>query len=137
MSDDNNAITGEIVRRYSFADHERFDGYGDDYIHTELFGFCGCGRPDDSLQHIVTVLRGIKARREGPAANYEAEERQREADAGNANAYAFTLYWLDKEGYAEHGGSVYSCWLTPKGETLLDDLELLFADDTDNPTGLG
>ena len=72
----------------------------EELIHCQLFGFCGCGDPEFELQNFLKTLKTIK---EGECAPFELQ---------------IYLYILDKEGFTEHGTSVFGSWLNEKGEAL-------------------
>lgn len=84
--------------------------YKYEYIWCSVFGFCGCGFPEDGFMDVFNVLD----RKHGKQEWDEAKDGSRLTH--------FILYWLDKEGYAEHGSSIGGCWLTEKGEELLRDM---------------
>ena len=76
------------------------------------------------------MLRAIKERTDWLDENNSYTQEQWDeaearwiAAAGNEASFAFTLYWLDAQGYTDHGGSVRGSWLDDTGVTLLDDLE--------------
>lgn len=82
----------------------------------DLFGFCHCGDPEtiaDGLQRSLNIIR-IRGECRKPVGDLFSE-----ADV----AY---LYLADKAGLTDHGGSVFSAWLTPKGEKLLKRLNMTF-----------
>jgi hypothetical protein len=105
------------------------DGYIDDngahhetadmVIQTGMLGFCGCGSPDENVSLLGKVLRLINSRQELTYDEWIIKVRE---VLPNGDIEYFMWYWLDKEEYTEHGGSVPG-WLTPKGEQLLSDIE--------------
>lgn len=74
-----------------------------------LFNICGCGIPDKVTRLYHEALKAI--------------------NDGNTNftdnelLQAVVLYTLNNFGMTEHGGSIYSSWLTEKGETALKILD--------------
>lgn len=85
-----------------FYDH-RGTYYGDleAYVWAGLFDFCCCGDPRRELDKIKEALSHAKSHSSLP------DELQ---------IYG---YLIDSLGFTEHGSSIYSAWLTPKGEALL------------------
>lgn len=73
----------------------------EEYVWAGLFGFCCCGDPQRELDKIKEALSCTDKRQPLP------DELQ---------IYG---YILDNREYTEHGSSIYSAWLTPKGEALL------------------
>lgn len=119
--------------RNTLADYANDDGYEDaqgcwhedaeSLIQVGVLGFCGCGRPDDSLRHVLDGLEliGEKApdvrSKEWPA--WRAGHMMRiNAHFKSPGAEYFFYYWCDKEGYTHHGGSVPG-YLSDKGRQLL------------------
>lgn len=112
-------------------------GYEDfeQLVMSGVLGFCGCGSPEKAAGFLLDVLRHIAAQRvmcDSPewgemslgqrGQYYRKRAEDREALMGRSEM--LVLYWLDKEGYSEHGSSVNGCWLTDKGYELLEMLEL-------------
>ena len=111
------------------------DGHEDvtSAIQCGLFGFCGCGRPEDNLRAVRSALQLLvdsKTERdalrategylsEAWNARFKAQEKKW-VELFGASKY-FIWYWLSQHGFTEHVGSVPG-WLTPKGEDLLSDL---------------
>lgn len=73
----------------------------EEYVWAGLFGFCCCGDPRRELDKIKEALSCAKSHSSLP------DELQ---------IYG---YLIDRWGFTEHGSSIYSAWLTPKGEALL------------------
>lgn len=117
----------------TLADYRQADGWfksedGCDYetatdlLQCGMLDFCGCGSPEENLDFIRTGLELINEKRpENPNEFdkwwHEKEERVLKHFGNSQSAYFF-YYWLDKEEYTEHGGSVPG-WLTEKGLELL------------------
>jgi len=113
-----------------YDESECFYEDAESFIQTKLFGFCGCGYPDDNLIYVRDSMRLLRNFRfsEHDEKNESWEEfykRYRTAVDNHfksSGAEYFMWYWLDEKGYTEHGGS-FPGWLTVEGEELLDDLE--------------
>ena len=100
-----------------------------DFIQTHIFGFCGCGCPDDNLIYVRDSLRLLAKFRfsyHDEKEKWEDFYKMYRLSVDNhfksSGAEYFMWYWLDNKGYTEHGGSVPG-WITSKGEELLQDLE--------------
>jgi len=76
-----------------------------DILWVGELGFCGCGDPEETLRNIREIFKAVK---------------RRGATLRDDKLYYFVCYWADKEGYFEHGTSVFGSWLTDKGEKLLE-----------------
>src|SRR5687767_5920549 len=95
----------------------------EDYTINEL-GFCGCGDPELALKYIGRYLQAYKDTREG-----KITYTQRDEHFTSEGEMYFFLYWADSKELMEHGTSVWSGWLTEKGEKLLQEINNL--DNTD------
>lgn len=100
-----------------------------DFIQIKLFGFCACGRPEDNLVYVRDTLRILmdsapaeRDEKESFEAFWEKYREKVDSHFKSKDAEYFMWYWLDKQGYTEHGGSVPG-WLTTEGRELLEDLE--------------
>lgn len=98
-----------------------------DLLQTHVFGFCGCGMPDeniyfvrDGLQHIDNLSKCFEDQANKDAAYDKWSERTLEIFGSNRGAYFF-YYWCDNKLLVEHGGGLPG-WLTDKGKELLADL---------------
>ena len=114
------------------------DGYYDEdncfyedaetFLQTKVLGFCGCGNPDASLKHAQISLRQVSNLKK---LVWEEKQTWEEWDAenkkllGGKTGVYFMWYWLDDQGFTDHGGSVPG-WLTEKGQELLEDLDEYF-----------
>jgi hypothetical protein len=79
------------------------------------WNFCGCGDPEGMVEYIRDVLAAFKERVDtGWKVN-----RVNEVLACDNGPYWFVLYWLDSQGFTEHGSSASGSWLTKEGEELL------------------
>lgn len=98
------------------------DGYADpngrynetkvDLVQCGLLGFCGCGIPEESLEFMERAMSLLGTKDIWKHANDVF---------GSSGAAYFFFYWLDKEGYSEHGCALPG-WLTEKGKILLADI---------------
>jgi hypothetical protein len=72
----------------------------------ERLGFCNCGRPEAALLSIKRCLEFM----------------------GTDTPYPVTpcewviVYFLEREGYLEHGSNIIAAWVTPSGEALLAEI---------------
>ena len=83
--------------------------------------FCDCGNPDDAYEALKEVL-----------ATYHTDENEENGwqkrcertkvwleKVGDQNG-TLLLYFLTSANLLEHGGSVYSSWLTTEGKEVLE-----------------
>lgn len=123
-----------FIDKYKKEDGCYYDENGDFYedaksfIQTKIFGFCECGVPDASLMFVARVLKQVDNLKQlvwEKKQTYEEWVADNKKLFGSGEAEYFMWYFLDREGFTEHGGSVPG-WLTDKGIELLNDLtELL------------
>jgi hypothetical protein len=102
-----------------------------DFIQSSLFGFCGCGDPDENLIYIRDSLRLFRdfpydAKQENWESYYKRYREAVDKQFGSEKSEYFMWYWLDSKGYTEHGGCLPG-WLTESGKELLEDLEEITA----------
>lgn len=90
----------------------------DSVIQVGILGFCGCGDPDENVTFIGKILRLFEYREQNTYEQWKSKVREL---LPNGDIEYFIWYWLDKEEYTEHGGSVPG-WLTDKGKQLLSDI---------------
>lgn len=100
--------------------------YGDakEFYQTKIFGFCGCGLPEENLEYIHDGLTHIGAERpehDGWDVWYKKWIEEGAVIFGNESSRYFFFYWCDTQELTEHGGSVPG-WLTEKGKQVLADL---------------
>jgi hypothetical protein len=99
------------------------------FLQVAILGFCGCGDPQLSLKHVQKGLRQIKNLGELSSVKFKQEfeewEKENKKLLGGETGVYFMWYFLDREGFSEHGSSVPG-WLTEKGKELLEDLDELF-----------
>lgn len=94
------------------------------FLQTYSLGFCGCGRPEDSLAYVRDVLQHIDNLKQ---LVWEKKQTYEEWTAAGKKLFAsdgaeyFAFYVMDTKGLTEHGGSVPG-WLTDKGREMLEDL---------------
>ena len=93
-------------------------------------GFCECGRPEDVLG---LLHRGLRCLADRGAAEAMIPTHRGWGTAEDKAAQALELavlpvddvgsllvrYVLDAMGLTEHGGSVFGCWLSEEGASLL------------------
>ena len=88
----------------------------------ELFDFCRCGNPHIFIEGLRQYLTLVKF-----AHDDRIPEEYRDENLQN-DYYVPYMYLADKAGLTEHGGSVFSAWLTDKGKDLLKRLNVSFID---------
>ena len=111
---------------FSDANEIEYDSVTD-VLQIGVFGFCGCGLPDENVKLIVDGLRllkessdrGAEERKKIPHEEWypDWDKRMNSVFESEASKYFF-YYWCDKEELTEHGGSVPG-WLTDKGVEVL------------------
>ena len=82
------------------------------FIVGRLFGFCGCGLPEEVISYIWGALKLFDLQ------TNMVKFEEVDGYFANKGAKYFMWYWLDQKGYTEHGGSVPG-WLTEGGKELL------------------
>ena len=75
----------------------------------ERLGFCNCGRPEDALRSIKRCLEAHADDNDMPYPITECEW--------------VIVYYLEREGYLEHGSNISAAWRTDHGDLLLQQLE--------------
>lgn len=116
-------------------------------LHVDTWGFCGCGHPDDNAEYVLGFLKILidemmewcppkgfsnnivqfsskealldwYDNRDFDGDDTKSYLKLKEEYCGGDKAMLFLSYWLDQKGYTEHGGSVYSAWITREGVEL-------------------
>lgn len=84
-----------------------------------MFGFCGCGNPEDIVENLHQYLIICKLR---------SDDRVPEEYKLNLSTdiYRPYEYLADKAGLTDHGGSIGYAWITEKGDELLKKLNKTF-----------
>ena len=126
MDYDVNEYWKEEIQAY-VKDGQEFDDI-EDLIHNGFFNFCCCGIPENSLRFVWEVLYNLDyiwKHKDSPSEEWSQLWRDWENKQKDKNAVYFLYYWLDNEGFTEHGGSVPG-WLTVDGEDLLKSLNKIF-----------
>jgi hypothetical protein len=99
-------------------------------IQCEILDFCMCGQPETVFNYLLIILRSFKKIDDTPLEEewgktppgWEKALAERDKLFNSKGEQYFVYYWLTKEDFTEHGGSVPG-WLTGKGENLLELLE--------------
>lgn len=118
--------------RNTLSAYEEDGGYRDDqgvfyedseaFLQCAVLGFCGCGSPGDSLAYILRGLELIGEASPNERSEwrdwYVGHRARMDEHFKSTGAEYFFLYWCDKEGFTDHGGSVPG-WLTESGRSLL------------------
>jgi hypothetical protein len=95
-----------------------------EYLHEsqDWCGFCGCGRPEESLRCLYRCLSLINDFHDGKYdGQYEAWNTEWDK-IGSSEVVYVLWYLLDKLALTEHGGHVPG-WLTDKGAEMLQGLQ--------------
>lgn len=89
-----------------------------DRLYYDAWRFCGCGNPEEIIKLIRRALSlHISATALSNDAWHTQLNERHEFLSGPMGL--FIMYWLDAQGYTEHGGNVSSAWLTSEGEVIL------------------
>lgn len=80
-----------------------------------FLGGCGCGSSESFAERAVLGLAYFGTEH-GDRAKLDFNPHEKDFDE-------LLAHWLDAEGFLEHGSSVYSSWLTPKGENVLSEIK--------------
>lgn len=109
---------------------EREDGFYDEdncyyedlesALQTGVLRFCGCGDPEQSLGYIKKALEQVGKRSESDFETWHGENKALFGEGGRW----FIWYFLDREKFTEHGGSVPG-WLTERGKEMLQAINKL------------
>lgn len=104
----------------------------EDILQIAIFGFCGCGCPENNLKYIRDGLEHIEWRMDSyrnkdNELSYEQLQAKAVEIFGNESAAYFFYYWCDTKDLTEHGGSVPG-WLSEHGKTMLEVLKTLKLD---------
>lgn len=96
--------------------HDKRDNYPNEVQHFyyETLKWCGCGEPHFALQFMRDVLAVMNM-----DFTNSRFRRVGELLPDNSPLSLSYLYMLDALGLTEHGGSIFGCWLTPKGKDAL------------------
>ena len=92
------------------------------FLQQEVFGFCGCGNPDEAMIFIHNVLQLINQEK--------GWGNEMQCLIPSEGVYYFVLYTLDDKKLTEHGTSIGGSWLTPKGKEVLADIEWCLQNET-------
>jgi hypothetical protein len=94
------------------------------FIAEYVLGFCGCGMPNEALDHVKQSLGIVYDLQNKVWTDEITIEQWRESKSrvfASDGAEYFMWYFLNEREFTEHGGSVPG-WLTDKGKELLRDL---------------
>lgn len=108
----------------------------EDFIHSHILGFCGCGAPQLSIRYVRDVLKHIEAVHALPRGDtrddwgrvYDEWKEAGKAIFSSEGAEYFAYYVMDDKGLTEHGGSVPG-WLTELGLEVMEDLDEILAEE--------
>lgn len=101
-----------------------------DYYMNGVFGFCGCGMPEDAMEFIrdgLQLVSDLKDKVWTDQITY-AQWAENEMNLFGSRGQAYFFYYvLDSTGLTEHGGSVPG-WLTDAGIDALHDIKIILSD---------
>jgi len=105
----------------------------EDFIQSEILGFCLCANPKVSLDLVRRALTLIKNHWDNVANAdnsylyqcWKEYEISQGIEFHYYEIWLFIMYYFDSKKLTEHGGSVDGAWLTQKGYDLLEDLDEL------------
>ena len=91
-------------------------------IYFGELGMCGCGTPTELMMFIYELLKNHKQWKDEEITTKVMEENRKRIikDANPDIVFEFIFHVLDKNDLLEHGVSIYSAWLTKKGEKFYD-----------------
>lgn len=88
----------------------------------EIFGLCGCGKPDLTLRLALDVAL-IIYNKQRSMITYEQQQQQLLDLLHNETIIYTVLYWLDNSGLLEHGSGIRGSWIDwGDGEKILHKL---------------
>jgi hypothetical protein len=97
-----------------------------DEIQVELFGFCGCGQPEENIIFIMggldLISRHHKTGKPYDKGHYDLWNKESLEYFKTYQIQSFFHYWADSMDLTEHGGGIGGSWLTDKGEDVLERL---------------
>ena len=116
--------------KYGYFVYENIE-YGEaaDYYMSGVFGFCGCGMPEATLEYIHDGLQLIADLQDmvwEEKQTYEEWRANIDRLFGGYGQEYFFFYVMDTKDLIEHGGSVPG-WLTDDGRDALHDLKLIIS----------
>ena len=88
--------------------------------------FCGCGDVEAAMQTFMEIMQWFERHdHEGGFTSFMVSLDKIKAFEvkHSTGLMILLLYLLNGTGLAEHGGSVYGCWLTGLGQTVKQFLE--------------
>lgn len=124
-------MSSKLLAKYRQEDGSLLDEngvwHGDsavEFIQGAILKFCGCGLPDENVRYIRDALALVDWNRQSirdqePEHGWTEYRKRCTKLFNNHNAEYFMWYWLDMQGYVEHGSSLPG-WLSESGEELLE-----------------
>ena len=111
------------------------------YQLTHDLGFCGCGDPESVYNLVRDLLALFEEKWSDKAKQNDAHWREvsqqiTDRIGGGEGVYYAVLYFTDRAGLIEHGGSIGGSWLTAKGKHYLGLMRLHEYADMEGPGGL-
>lgn len=112
---------------YIASNGATFDDF-DHFLIEGLMGFCGCGCPEQVINHVHDGLRHVSRLKQEVWEKKMTMGQWQEAGQKiflNEGSEYLLYYVLDKAGLTEHGGAVPG-WLSDLGEDVLKELDRLY-----------
>lgn len=100
-----------------------------DYLQQNCLNSCGCGDPNSAMKIVRDTLQYCIDWKDKKGVYIDWLVKN--VFGGIEGAAYFVLYFLDHNGYTEHGSSVHGSWLTDKGEELLGDINWCLENEKD------
>lgn len=104
----------------SFEDPELADGIFDyetmkDFLHYEIFKWCGCGMPEEADKAVLTYLESLKYFSLSNNTTEPTKTITIEPGTFEGILWLCLMYTVEVAGLTDHGSSIYGSWLTTKG----------------------
>jgi len=86
-------------------------------MYFDQLGLCGCGCPENVHKFLISCLEA----KNDEYPTLLSAEKIAEIISNNPGVVAeFVLHYLDSVELVEHGGSVYGCWRTERGDQIVE-----------------
>ena len=91
-------------------------------IYFSQIGMCGCGRPTEVKKFLYELIKNHKQYKDDKiTSDVMFEKREKIIKETDSDIiFEFVFHVLESSDLLEHGGSVYSSWLTEKGDKFFE-----------------